>query len=285
MKKLFLVMSTCIFIFMCYQDLFISHKNNSNEAQEISTFISSLNDQEKEYLANFFKVQFFIDSFGYTIFGEKPMSIDLIDINRETKSTEGFDYMSIEHIWDRHRVKEGWAVWKKYAHKFHQKNISIIEYPCHLSSNCTEIAIINHKNFIRVVNENLEDFRMVLGEEVSPSQVLNEYLRGDGTIFHKIRLHDGLFGTLLGYGRENAWEFNRLGRAGEAMVSFTPLKEFSPELEKSGTKNILPPLFSVIPESEETIKLRASYAKQRNKINSIYQSQDFLEKTLLELAQ
>lgn len=270
---------------MFYKKLFIAPKRGSLEIHEISGFINSLNAQEKEYLANFFKVQFFIDAFGYTIFGEKPMSIDLIDIHRETKSTDGFDYMDIEHIWDRYRVKEGWGIWKNYAHKFYQKNISIIEYPSHLSPNCIEIAIINHKNFIKVVSENLEDFQSILGNTLTPSQILNEYLKGDEAVFQKIRLHDGLFGTLLGYGRENAWEFNRLGRAGESMTSFTSLKEFSPELEKNGTKNILPPLFSVIPNSEETLKLRTSYEKQRAKVNSIYQSQDFLEKTLLELAQ
>lgn len=286
MKTLIL---SCIMAFFCSSMLTQCSLNNHGEKKiekhEIQDFIKSLSLKEKEYLTNFFKLEFFLSFFGYTIFGEKPMSFEVIDYNRELHTEENFDYMAIEHIWDCYKVKEGWATWKKYANRFNQKNISIIEYPFHLNSNCVEVAIINHSTFIKVVDKNLEYFQSILGNSFSAVQLLNEYLKGEGDIFHKIRLHDGLFGTLLGYGNGNAIEFNRLGRASEPMKSFTPFEETSQKLEENGTKNILLPLFAVIPDSEETLKLRASYKEQQVEINQIYQSPHFLEKVLLKLAQ
>lgn len=280
---------TCLVVSFCCFAVYYSYFKIRNETyfeiHEIPKFIDSLNTKEKEYLTNLFKLQFFLNSFGYTIFGKKPMSFDIIDYNQKFQNIDNIEYMNIEHIWDRYRLKEGWAVWKKYANRFHQNYISIIEYPCHLNSNCIEIAVINHNNFIKVINDNLNYFQSILGNSFSPTQILEEYLKGSGDIFCKIRLHDGLFGTLLGYGCENAIEYNRSGRPSEAMVSFTPFEETSSELEKNGTKNILPPLFAVIPNSKETLKLKASYEKQRIKINEIYQDQNLLEDIFLKLVQ
>jgi hypothetical protein len=285
MKTWILSCAIAIFSFMLTQCSFNNQKENFFEPHEIHDFISSLDKKEKEYLTNFFKLQFFRSSWGYTIFGEKPMSFEVIDYNRELECDENFDYMAVEHILAGFKLKEGWATWKKYANRFHQNNIIIIQYPFHLCSNCLEVPIINRSSFIKVIDENLDYFQLILGESYSSSQILRMYFNGEGSIFHKIRLRDDLFGTLLGYGLENAIEFNRLGRASELMESFTPSEETDKELMENGTKNILPPMFAVIPDSEETLKLRSSYNKQRTEINQVYQSPDFLEKVLIELAQ
>lgn len=285
-KKLFIYVSiSLLFLLFLFSTSLFHHFNsptrNTNETHKIALFICTLSAEEKEYLTNFFKLGVFASTFGYTLFGDKPMSIEMINFNEESRSVEGFDYMDLEHILGRYRLREGWEVWQRWAHLVLQRGFSIIYYPCHLNSNYIEVALINHENFLRTVNENLADFQAVLGEEISPQQILNEYINADGFIFHQIRNHDGLFGTILGYGRDNAWEYMmREGR--DTLEPFFSLEQFL-KGEPKDTQHILPPLFSVIPDSKETMKLQESYEKQRIEIDSIYQRDDFLEKVLLRL--
>jgi hypothetical protein len=192
-----------------------------------------------------------------------------------SRSIEGIDYMDLEHILNRYRIREGWEVWQKYEHLFLLKGFSIIHYPCPSIPGYIEVAIINHRNFIQVVNKHLSDFQTLLGEKLSPQYILEQYIKGEGNIFNRIRNHDGLFGTILGFGRENAWEFMKRS-GGQSLKSFL-------ETEPKDTLHIFPPLFAVIPDSYETKELREKYERERPKIDLIYQKEDFLEIVLTKL--
>ena len=190
--------------------------------------------------------------------------------------------MAIEHILDRYRLKEGWDVWKKYEYLFPLQGFSLFSHPSPMAANSFtkadsffEVVLINHKNFLNVVRGNLEDFHQVLGSSLSPEQILQEYLNGEGLVFDQIRNHDGLFGTLLGFGRDNSWEFKKRGdgRTLEGLEHEDP----------RDTKHVFLPQFAVLPGTKETMDLRIAYKKQRLLIDTIYQKDDFLSHVLLAL--
>lgn len=250
---------------------------NYQSKNSIPSKLATLSPQEREYLKNFFKVSVFTDEFGYTIFADKPMSFQTVDMVSDSKSVEGFDYTDIEHIFRFYRMREGWEVWLKYSSLFPLAGFSIIHYPFPLDpEKFIEVAIINHKYFLNTVNENLVDFQTVLGEKLSAQEILNKYIKGNGEIFTRIRNHEGLFGTLLGFGRNNAWEYMKRS-GGQTLDSFLD------EGELLDTLHIPPPLFKAIGDSEETNRLRIKFEKERPKLDPIYQSEDFLEIVLSTL--
>lgn len=86
-----------------------------------------------------------------------------------------------------------------------------------------------------------------------------------------------LFGTLLGFGRDNAWEYVRQG-GGEAME-----KLFTLSLEQEKSIEVPMPTCAVISDTQETKNLRKSYEKQQPAINKIFHQKDFLEQVLMKL--
>jgi hypothetical protein len=236
--------------------------------------IEGIPAQEVELLKNFYKFLFFVSSAGYTIYGDKPICFDCIDSGRSWQIVEGFDYMDIDHILGRYRFREGRDVWLKYAHLFPLKGYSILFYQHPGAPHLEEVSIINHQAFRDTVGKYLYDFQAVLGEELSPDQILTHYVSMD-SVFDRIYRHDGLFGTLLGFGRDNSWEF--MGRNGGETMEGLALEDLE------DTQHIYLPFFCVIPESAETRELRTKYEKQREKIEIIYQSPNFLEDVLIKL--
>lgn len=266
---------SCLLLLMTFTPAYIvpEYKSKNSIRSKLNTF----SPLEKEYLTNLFKVGIFIDGFGYTIFADKPMSFFTIDMVSPSRSIQGFDYMDIRHIWTFYRLREGWEVWLKYSSLFPLEGFSIIYYPFPIDpSKFIEVAIINHKYFIQAVDEHLSDFQTVLEKKLSAREILEEYIKGSGDIFNRIRNHDGLFGTLLGFGRDNAWEYMR--RSGGKT-----LDRFLNAGEQTDTQHILPPAFTAIGDSEETHKLRIQYEKERPKIDLIFQSEYLIEIILSKL--
>lgn len=261
--------------------LFLTQSSCSTSTKKtqdvIEINLQILSEQEREYLTNLFKYLFFMSGFAYTIFGDKPMSFDSIDMTREFKSVDGFDYMAIEHILDGYRTREGWETWKKYAYLFPLKGYSVIFYTAPEHADYVDIAIINHQEFINTVNNHLADFQNVLEQDLKPEQILERYILQDNDVFTRIRNHDGLFGTLLGFGRENAWEYMRRS-GGQTMEGFI-LEELY------DTERISSPLFKALSNTKETADLRKKYFFQQQEINVIYQRPDFLELVLRKLTQ
>jgi hypothetical protein len=261
--------------FIFFQKFYYRYQSRKN----IDDKIQRLSLEEKEYLTNFFKYTFFISPFGYTIFGDKPMSFETINMVRKPLVEDGVDYMDIFHIFNRSMLKKCWEVWSKYSDLFPLKRFSIISYQFPLNPDYIEFAIINHENFIKIVSENIDDFHTVLENNLTAQQILEEYIKGKGTVFTTIRNHDGLFGTLLGFGRNNAWEFMRQGGAQKMEVLFPYPEDYEEAIK------VLKPLCGVIPNIEETANLRKSYEAQQKIVNEIYHEKDFLEQVLLKLSE
>lgn len=245
----------------------------SIDKQFILNKTEGLTPDEKKYLTSFFKICFCSYEFGYTIFGEKPMSIDTLDLIRP--SIEDSAYKDDEWTICEYRKKEGWEVWKKHFQDVPLDGFSLIFYPAPNRSELIYFYIINHKNFLRIVEKNLEDFQKVLNRKITSNDILNEYKKGEGEIFNTIENHDGMLGILLGFGKENSFKFMNKEKLSP---SVDPMS-----LKGLGMEDIGLPCFMVSEGSSETKEIMASYAKQRVKINEIYRKENFLEVVLMKL--
>lgn len=239
--------------------------------------IDQLNNQEKIHLRNFFRTLFFSSSFGYTIFGKKPMSIEVITLKSHLPDIENLEYRNIEYCINFYNLHKGWRIWKNKFGKDSLKGFSFISYPGITGSGNLEISIINHQNFVEVVSKHLNTFQSIIKKKLDPKEILEEYVKGEGEVFQIIHDHHGLLGILLGYGKDNAWQF--LNNA--PLSSLVDLKSLNFE----NMDEILPPNFGVIENTVETKMLRESYFQQKEKINEIYQSDLFLEIVLEKLLQ
>jgi hypothetical protein len=218
--------------------------------------LEHLSNLEREYLENFFQYTMRISTFGYVLFGDKPMSIDAYDNFIPQKSVEGIDYMADEHILDRYRLKEGWEVWIKILPLFPLPNHTFISYVQPEDSESMEICVINNRAFIDTVNKNLQDFHNVLNTKATAQEIFEDYIH-QGPSFAVIRGHDGLFGTLLGFGRTNAWTyFESNDEAKRAMVKYS--RENLDEV-----KLVILPLFAAKAENPENDILEKKYMHQR----------------------
>lgn len=244
------------------------------DKQLILKKLENLTNEEKNDLTSFFKICFCSYEFGYTIFGEKPMSLDAIDLIRGNLEDYG-EYKDDEWVVCEYKKKEGWDVWRKHFENLQMNGFSLIFYPVPNHPEIVHFAIINHNNFVFVLKENLDEFQSVLGRKITPQEILNEYKKGEGEIFNAIKNHDGLLGILLGFGKENSFKFMNNEKLSP---SIDPMS-----LKGVGMESIRLPCFMVAEGSSETKKIMKSFSNQKKHINEVYQKENFLELVLLKL--
>jgi hypothetical protein len=275
------ILSIGLFLIFVSMAIFLVHSlrmNHEKHLNEIEKKLSKLSIEERENLDNFFKFLILAGPFGYTLYGDKSISIETYNTTSPVKNITGIDYMSPENILNKYRLREGWETWKKYAYLFPMKNFSIISNRSpQMGDDFVEITLINHKAFIHTVNQYLSDFQSILGINLKPEEILAEYCKGKGEYFDKIRGHDGLFGTLLGFGRDNSWAYLQIETIENESLSYFGDNDI--EL----TKQILLPRFRAIPNSEETEILSEKYYRLRNELNSRFKNNDYCKISISKL--
>lgn len=269
MKKYFIVI-----VFLLIGSFYFLTKEHVQYVPECKIQeLSDLTLKEREYLNNFFHSTMTITGFGYVLLGDKPMSFSTVNKNNPILPTDGFDYMAPWNILNGYRKREGWAVWKKYAHRFELKGFTLKDFPPD-EMGFEEVCFINHKNFIQCVKDNYADFEAVLGESIPPEEILQRYIN-DNDFHLKVRSHDGLFGTLLGFGRNNAWEFMRRGGIDreEEWCGF-------PSFWCNALSFVYIPMFVALKGTEETKQLYKKYSYQRMVIRKTFWDKDFITPTI-----
>jgi hypothetical protein len=167
--------------------------------------------------------------------------------------------------------------------------------------------MINKRAFLKTIEENIDDFKKVLGVDITPQKILDNCLKANDIFKDVLESHHGLYGILLGYGRHNAQLFNRLaeieGTRSRDKFSLTkktlsPSEGFSTIDEEYHylKEKLLPfdeflgdnfnPLFMLLPAfmadhtHPETQRLKTEYRQQYKNIIERYKKGDFLEVTL-----
>jgi len=318
MKKIFL--SVSIVLVLCwiavqYRPVTI-HVRGSTPEEDI---LIQMPLKDKKRLEFLFREVCFLNVWAYTLMGSKPISID-----QYIKPWDAFLYQ-IKHpdlkdvlilcFWPPNlkricylftpreiKLKLGWETLNKYFSSFHNSRFTLLTEDCRKENDIVDFRLIDKMQVIKIVKQHLEDFQPLLQNELlEPEDLL------DNDKLHKFiqKLdHNGLFGTLLGFGRENAWLYRKycepLRDSGawfrgelnsenwpmisawpeEELVNLDQLNQRTADFQPWQLEDIFYPRFACDPESEETKQLKQTYREEREKILKYYEGKDIVEATL-----
>lgn len=242
--------------------------------------------KDRKKLAGLMQKLFAQDSFAYTILGSKPISWVTYLNHLPTTGWRNF-YNSFSEY---HRtISSGWKTWEKYQHFFPQSHLwkeTSKRHPGWFS-----ILIINEDDFNVIVNKNKKDFQEVLCREIVDGFQLIQEAKNRSLIDEVLQGHQGLIGIVLGYGRDNAWQFlegckNRMATSWVwegTDISYHDL-ESNILLTDYFLSRCSCPSFAGDPHSVESIGLKRDYTLAKQKVLAYYKNKDFLEATLSLLA-
>ncbi len=256
-----------------------------------------ISKNDRDVLEAFFRRIVSKVDFGYTIFGNKPVSV-----------TGFFDPLPAENILinkGRNAItREGWTVWKRFRFLFPMKHYLFLEETSDFVPTLREIILVNKLEFIKTVNANLDLFKKILGRGVSAEKLLIELERGHISLYKLLGSHDGLYGILLGYGRENALLYQRRMELNIhnpwpqfSLSKITPSEKYQSlkeeidvlrDLDVVEEHHVLRPIelpaFLGVRESAESKELIKQYRATEAQILQYYYSKDFLKHTLTRLS-
>jgi hypothetical protein len=271
-------------------------------SQEVKTVLSQLSPSERLDLTELFKIFINEDQFGYTLFGDKPVSLS------------GKWKIIPYEFWLSGSIDAGpfwrkWAVWKEIQHQFSINHFLFIEEPAlhlNLDGNVTFIFLINKQAFLKTVNKYLKSFQEILGSDLT-AQILLTKIEVENKLLSSINHNEMLLGILLGYGLHNSRLFERRRKinkliSGEDMSVFPELLLLlSPNLSlfeeeenllsyqlqpfsDLGPWNIEPVRFAADLSHRETQLLKKKYARSSKELLLHFsQKKDFLEIVLTKL--
>lgn len=270
------------------------------------TFTIRMPSKDKKRLEYFFRDVCFLHEWAYTLVGSKPMSIHQYRkpwaaIQYFIRHTELKD-MLLECFWppcfqniclycnpEQLKIKLGWETLNKYIHYFPNSRFVLYESDS-FNNEIVGLRLIDKKKLIQVVKKNIGDFNEVLqSQAIEPEELFDS---GALLLFLKGLTHDGFLGTLLGFGRDNAWlyyKYREMDLPKSSMTSPWPDEEIE-NLEQLSQKDItfqpwdlsdlFYPRFACVPDSEETRQLKQTYKEEREKIVKYYEGKDVVEATL-----
>lgn len=254
--------------------------------------------KDKKNLDYLFKEMFALGNGLYTLFGSKPMSMSSYLIPFSTTSLGVFlDSLSPNNL----RVYWGWKTWQKYQDLLAKSEFLLWaeENPFWLRwwqppSPAISILLIHKQQLQETINAHITDFQTVLGKDVIISSELLLEAKNRPFLKDVLKSHDGLIGTLFGYGRNNAWLFEE--RAQGKKVHLTPIwgQEIYDFFGTRPTPNWVIygfdsedlsemlgyPCFLANPDSLETQELKKKFLNSREKIIAYYKNKDVLPTTL-----
>ncbi len=283
--------------------------------------LQQIPSQDKQALTLYFET-LLTNNFAYTLFGDKPVSLDDYVTAGVGRSMKNAVLRSGKQVWDRH------------SHLFPSEKFIFV---FRTKGDFEDICLINKPAFLDTVSRYIADFQQVLGQDITAEQLLAQLCKNDTTYEQALQGHEGLMGMLYGFGRANAslcYKLHQLGTAAEKWLqppfsflsddisdaelilaqedpfgyfkneglAYAPaelqaiFKEY--DLYRSTMKDFPDdedalclsslclfalPSFGAILDHPETIALKEHYTKTRLTIMQAYSQGDFLEVTLCKL--
>ncbi len=289
------------FVFVFFQILDGSKFNY--EGKDVAQILKVMPPRDRDRLEYFFRDLVSWDPMGFVLLGEKPMSLGATSrtISPCGDCWDRFLYSVSPH---RLRWQKSYDTWRKYEHLFPMTRFAFLYEEGPFGE--TWYLVVNKKNFIQKVEQHADDFERVLQRKVSGDELLEEGKRKP-MIREVLNNHDGLLGTLLGYGRDNSHFFHEAIQkmSEDEFDEFCkqhnlgdPFKNENVEIFERHKKSrdwisayitgsqskdlelMFPPGFCAILDHPETHHLQERYLKTRRKIIEFYKDKDFLEATL-----
>lgn len=238
-------------------------------------------------LTYLFYEMFILDSGAYTLFGSKAMYMG--------GSIKPFIFSDLDQLrmslsLHNYKIRQGWKTWGKYEHLFHNTPFIWKEEvnPFWTSPACSRLfVLINKKAFNNIVHLHKDDFEKILGRNEITGDLLLQESQNASLFKTVLKGHDGLIGTLFGFGRNNSWLFEEKKNGNH--VSLDPLwdeKKYDFLLnrpDKMCLKDLSLvlgyPTFLAEQNTNETEVLKKNFIAIRSKILDYYKGKDFLEAT------
>ena len=282
----FIALSLPFLVWYCSQN-----KNTSLHYldREGAVHTLSLPVKDKKRLFCFMRLLFAEDNFAYTLLGSKPVSWACYEKPLPFVNLSTFHGSLKEYS---RTLRIGWKTWSKYRHLF--PSTLFWAEGLKSSSGWVSILIVNEEQFDQVVRNHKQDFQDVLQREIMDGFQLLQEAKDHSLIKKVLKGHQALIGIVLGYGRDNSWEFMK--RAEKREFFKWVWDEKDEEIPgkiytKLGGRNIEEclerescPSFAGYPHSEESMALKKEYLLTQQKIIHYYKDKDFLEATLSLLA-
>jgi hypothetical protein len=265
----------------------------------VHRILSLMPEEDRLALDAFFRILIFKSSFGYVLYGDKPISL----VNYVSEYSDGFyggirySDLSIAHA----ILREGWLVWKKYQHLFPSRHY-ILHHFDRKNRNSAFILIINRNAFEDTFAKNYQKFILKYGSDITAEKMLQKCL-GEESLFAADVIHcHELQGILFGFGRHNSKLFQEredLGKLAELhrLGLRIPSRAFLEEIDQINSKlqffgdddsSVLRltslPTFAADLNHVETVALRKKYKMQRRRVAKHYRNGNFLELTLQQFS-
>ncbi|MES2344394.1 MAG: hypothetical protein V4494_00445 [Chlamydiota bacterium] len=288
---------------LCVIGFFLLSKGKKIDGiSDIRNKLNQIPLEDKIEIENLFRTLVFEDSFSFTLFGDKPISWESRYHFNSQKSKKPRTLFRALHR-SNLKVRRGWAVWQKYSSLFPS---SLYVFKGFEEDDSFAIVLINKAAFLNTVAQYQEDFKRVLGGNISPLGLLDQCENQEfSTAIHQ---HEALIGILLGFGRNNSFRFERLTQISEfgqdhqlhliepppaPRQGFISIEEEFLDLKKRHQSLISDadvaiyalclPAFASDPDDRETEYLKNNYSRQRKEILKRFAKGDFLEVTLEQL--
>lgn len=243
-------------------------------------FTISMPRKDKQKLESFLRHYCILDEWLYTLIGVKPVSFS--PCNKQAS------------LWGilRYKGKQmtGWETWAKYSHYFQSSRFAVFTDKSVVSDEWFFLVIVDRLQFEQIVHKYANDFQSVLQLENLNSSKLLERSAAESFFNDILQGHDGLIGTVLGYGKDNAWLYFNGSHENETELSFLWDERLmnkmldhwnkKPSYKHWDLSHLFYPSCVAISDSEESVALRNLYIKAREKILQYYEGKDFVEATL-----
>ncbi len=253
-----------------------------------------LRESARVELNPFFRLLFQRSEFGYTLFGQKPMSFYsyFIKLPSECVMFGSFTDPKIE----KHYLTYG-----KYKDELSFVNYIILDQLCisnkfPTSGIVRDVFIINKRAFTAAVNEHLSLFKEKLGKGVCADGLLRDIESGKNILFDVLKEDELLWGILLGYGDHNAEIYARREAIKDGKTIALAPGYSSLEEELNAIDGLLEgftheyfidliplPMFMCDANHIETQMLKNKYQQVQEHIRTVYNSPDFLDLVLHQL--
>ncbi|MGL5263228.1 MAG: hypothetical protein ACRDAI_01410 [Candidatus Rhabdochlamydia sp.] len=262
---------------------------------------SSLSEKENILMEVLLQRMVFEEDFGYTLFGNKPVSLTGYSLkpylNHPIFFEEGSAFPFIE----------AWSILEKKVLCHLKGNYVILKQIDHARNHhVLQIIIINKSRFLETISEHLDLFCELIGKKITPKELLDEVILNQRSLWDILN-NDALYGILLGYGKENSLAFQRRLDLGRVFTSDSrkphppipfypkPSKEFQSaeeeflyfekqhdffDIRESRLSPLCPLTFMTMKNDEKTKELTKEYKETFKQIIAIYAKGDFLSITL-----
>jgi len=166
----------------------------------VRNILDTIPKADQQVLSRFFEEVIVNHQFGYTIFGDKPVSfagyfLDLpSDINFLKRS-----YLYLE---------QGKTTIEKYKYLLQTKKF-ILKFQSDPEKKWVQIYLVNKQSLLKKIEEHRDVFKKTLGDYGSAECLLHELSKEDTTLEAICRGSEELKGIMLGYGARNAFLFQR----------------------------------------------------------------------------